>query len=101
MEQLPQSTLFPYTTLFRSILEHQEFDAGEFQMTARQLLVDHELRTRDVELPVGDEDRKSARLNYSHRRRRNDVAELQNVTCGVREHRIAEGFRGLSNRLHQ
>src|SRR5690348_17764588 len=48
----PRSTLFPYTTLFRSLAG----DAGSLQ-----LLSGHHLLNQ-----VGSEDRKSTRLNSSH-----------------------------------
>src|SRR5258708_11300682 len=51
----PRSTLFPYTTLFRS-------EAAQFQ--ARVFAADEERRTRTVDSPAAD--RKSTRLNSSH-----------------------------------
>src|SRR5690349_24196831 len=63
----PRSTLFPYTTLFRSALP----DARERH--ARRGLLDHVFRHRNrataarrVAVPPGREDRKSTRLNSSH-----------------------------------
>src|SRR3712207_8221190 len=67
----PRSTLFPYTTLFRSSLE----DEPLHQAVARAL---HDytrslgVRTFNVAFylppiaPTGEEDRKSTRLNSSH-----------------------------------
>src|SRR5689334_24230228 len=56
----PRSTLFPYTTLFRSVAE-QPLGAGEPAVGDRPVA---------VELPVHPEedprDRKSTRLNSSH-----------------------------------
>src|SRR2546422_7879508 len=49
----PRSTLFPYTTLFRSAAVHRRVN------TARE-----RIRARPAELPLGD--RKSTRLNSSH-----------------------------------
>src|SRR2546426_9376815 len=51
----PRSTLFPYTTLFRSVLHHQ----GRFRNLARS---NAELQAR-LRL---SQDRKSTRLNSSH-----------------------------------
>src|SRR2546427_8428922 len=56
----PRSTLFPYTTLFRS-----EFDGVPVQ--ARQHLAGAQLGRLEPALAVGlDVDRKSTRLNSSH-----------------------------------
>src|SRR5947209_9648183 len=51
----PRSTLFPYTTLFRS--------TGERRLCARQRL---EARQPDDLTDIGQRDRKSTRLNSSH-----------------------------------
>src|SRR3712207_7207296 len=56
----PRSTLFPYTTLFRSDGHHHEDDHDHRRRDARQV-EDH----RDVR-PAREEDRKSTRLNSSH-----------------------------------
>src|SRR3712207_6849974 len=74
----PKSTLFPYTTLFRSVAEgaegpagvgrHHHIDAGQCD-EGRPPLADgdgdgaHHQRRRQV---VDDRDRKSTRLNSSH-----------------------------------
>src|SRR5436190_16524469 len=80
--------------LFRSlILEHQEFDAGEFQMTTRQLLVDHELRTRDVELPVGDERGFDEVQAHGAALRRTHAAELRSEERRVGKERRSRGLR--------
>src|SRR3712207_7190597 len=74
----PRSTLFPYTTLFRSTLvdlgllgTRDDVARGELHLVRRVLL--HEpLALGVVEVgalaarPLGDEDRKSTRLNSSH-----------------------------------
>src|SRR5256885_10087746 len=68
----PRSTLFPYTTLFRSLQptgQHGEFQAGEPDM--RGAGKPHFLRTGDGDFggrvsKVRREDRKSTRLNSSH-----------------------------------
>src|SRR2546430_15803963 len=75
----PRSTLFPYTTLFRSrhgVLEHQVIGAPLGACDLQHLLVpDHfDLRIREGTLledpgraePVPAIDRKSTRLNSSH-----------------------------------
>src|SRR5256885_7149051 len=62
----PRSTLFPYTTLFRSVVEIPEERemARHIKPHAR---VDHPHERRDGELAAGTrEDRKSTRLNSSH-----------------------------------
>src|SRR3712207_7544152 len=66
----PRSTLFPYTTLFRSLagmvmlLAHALFKAALFLVVG---IVDHEVGTRDLrELSGLGRDRKSTRLNSSH-----------------------------------
>src|SRR2546427_5625057 len=61
----PRSTLFPYTTLFRSLAGH--FDRGG-DMLGMQLAVDAVLRDHFVDALErhGDGDRKSTRLNSSH-----------------------------------
>src|SRR2546430_3281712 len=59
----PRSTLFPYTTLFRSLMriaDRQPWD----QDTVLQHLLDKQRAERRGRLPVGD--RKSTRLNSSH-----------------------------------
>src|SRR3712207_7112940 len=65
----PRSTLFPYTTLFRSDLAIEAFDRHPVRdaQASEHLhrLVDHALRAvGGVEL--GERDRKSTRLNSSH-----------------------------------
>src|SRR2546421_3624236 len=60
----PRSTLFPYTTLFRS---HQHLEGLDPVLRPRE---PHEGRTRRRDPPPAcrglDEDRKSTRLNSSH-----------------------------------
>src|SRR5256884_5107292 len=70
----PRSTLFPYTTLFRSLLaveDARDVDAeiAEQRARARPLVAegDGEGRRRDDIAPLGRcSDRKSTRLNSSH-----------------------------------
>src|SRR2546426_7179801 len=60
----PRSTLFPYTTLFRSLLVDQD-GRGDFLVPARvQLLADEPLQLPHDRPAPGD--RKSTRLNSSH-----------------------------------
>src|SRR5437762_5727420 len=59
---LPQSTLFPYTTLFRS----QGLQARRPMNVAQQRLRTQRLTGRGFAAPA-DVDRKSTRLNSSHR----------------------------------
>src|SRR3712207_7953989 len=66
----PRSTLFPYTTLFRSPGAHELLPPGE-DLTAQQAAVRRRLAhlpgPRGVRpLDVGAQDRKSTRLNSSH-----------------------------------
>src|SRR3712207_7204325 len=68
----PRSTLFPYTTLFRSVIEPADFEAFVLEHDLNE--EETELLTRELEtlgLEVGQtraerEDRKSTRLNSSH-----------------------------------
>src|SRR3712207_8823631 len=62
----PRSTLFPYTTLFRSVLEAQ---ASQLQLRDERAVaveVDHVVRVAGVPGLVQHLDRKSTRLNSSH-----------------------------------
>src|SRR2546430_4249674 len=70
----PRSTLFPYTTLFRSALHVREELVARHRVGGRRVelvvgVVRHPLRV-DIELHGPDgarpEDRKSTRLNSSH-----------------------------------
>src|SRR3712207_8989607 len=62
----PRSTLFPYTTLFRSLLRGGPGGHGDH--VVRLDLVARDVHAAPVheEVPVADEDRKSTRLNSSH-----------------------------------
>src|SRR3712207_7595784 len=73
----PRSTLFPYTTLFRSMLSrheaYQELGAHYFDTQRRHQLVDRLTRRLErlgyrvsIELVPTTVDRKSTRLNSSH-----------------------------------
>src|SRR3712207_7256862 len=59
----PRSTLFPYTTLFRS--REAQVVAGQDPEPDRPD-VEHHRRRRARHEPVGLQDRKSTRLNSSH-----------------------------------
>src|SRR5690242_21450651 len=56
----PRSTLFPYTTLFRSLLADA---AGEQGVAGEEVVADQEA---DAARGVAGGDRKSTRLNSSH-----------------------------------
>src|SRR3989449_6401542 len=61
----PRSTLFPYTTLFRSLHQFPDRAAALHVRVAQDL--EHEvLRRHVVGLPAAHQDRKSTRLNSSH-----------------------------------
>src|SRR2546430_3857530 len=69
----PRSTLFPYTTLFRSLqLESARQQTGHLQRAGDVFdeIAFEELRRRDVDRDTGPvptlRDRKSTRLNSSH-----------------------------------
>src|SRR3712207_8470119 len=69
----PRSTLFPYTTLFRSMLDVSRLTSGRLQMELEavdlvELLQDVIGRFQDAQdkSPVPVKDRKSTRLNSSH-----------------------------------
>src|SRR5690349_23730334 len=58
------STLFPYTTLFRSI-----FEKPEMKLRVLNSMIDQQLLLKandDLGLRVSNQDRKSTRLNSSH-----------------------------------
>src|SRR2546426_4353256 len=64
----PRSTLFPYTTLFRSVIQQTaflEFRITDMQSKFRDAIpaIDGALRAAGVQAPG---DRKSTRLNSSH-----------------------------------
>src|SRR5256885_8494556 len=57
----PRSTLFPYTTLFRSVPKRGTDSGGAVKSLSLALLT---LLSADLVIPAGD--RKSTRLNSSH-----------------------------------
>src|SRR5256885_7046746 len=67
----PRSTLFPYTTLFRSVLQHHVVAARGAQPEMVPGLLDPQARGAERNEEVADPrsglvDRKSTRLNSSH-----------------------------------
>src|SRR5690349_23466031 len=68
----PRSTLFPYTTLFRSLVEHHVARVVEDQLVPVHQVhhpahrADHHLRALLELRHLVAEDRKSTRLNSSH-----------------------------------
>src|SRR5260221_1245264 len=69
----PRSTLFPYTTLFRSLKSIQQSKIGELLphvarhlMKQRILAVDDFVMRKGKNEILGEGDRKSTRLNSSH-----------------------------------
>src|SRR2546427_8922638 len=67
----PRSTLFPYTTLFRSGLGLEVVVRGQIGEHLAAVIAGLELHARDLELvdiadQAGRQDRKSTRLNSSH-----------------------------------
>src|SRR5256885_5362727 len=62
----PRSTLFPYTTLFRSHCEVDPSLIGGAALRSGDLVIDGSLRTRLERIAYALTDRKSTRLNSSH-----------------------------------
>src|SRR3712207_7114777 len=66
----PRSTLFPYTTLFRSLVHREALGVGRSLVAADAARDRHPLlgavRVHRQREDVGDGDRKSTRLNSSH-----------------------------------
>src|SRR2546427_5314897 len=63
----PRSTLFPYTTLFRSVDFHRSGDVSRFvQQNVLVRLDDADIRVGEVIAHPLSRDRKSTRLNSSH-----------------------------------
>src|SRR2546430_12800812 len=59
----PRSTLFPYTTLFRSV---RESGGRPGHLRTQDERSPSEAQSRVLLVPVGVQDRKSTRLNSSH-----------------------------------
>src|SRR5438874_8834883 len=75
MLRTPRSTLFPYTTLFRSLMARGSGDAGRDHAVAERvsvpphqdfLLEPHRHRSAPRAAGAKTQDRKSTRLNSSH-----------------------------------
>src|SRR2546430_5794469 len=63
----PRSTLFPYTTLFRSRKDSQHYRRGGVEARGGlMVLVEHDLKPHLLGVQPFVEDRKSTRLNCSH-----------------------------------
>src|SRR5687768_18256056 len=70
----PRSTLFPYTTLFRSAADRRDVHGGGIVRQHQSALVQLPLQAKPVHAGLGghgqrrlvDVDRKSTRLNSSH-----------------------------------
>src|SRR2546430_12387813 len=62
----PRSTLFPYTTLFRSLFMTMIVHTGRRDVEVQAVLVPGANREAALRLPVPQRDRKSTRLNSSH-----------------------------------
>src|SRR2546427_6962499 len=60
----PRSTLFPYTTLFRSVVRH--IDEGAAQEPHRELVHSSWGAVSNAVEQIAKRDRKSTRLNSSH-----------------------------------
>src|SRR5690348_18176144 len=63
----PRSTLFPYTTLFRSLILHApEVAVATLVEESKRVLACDKVLAAGEAPPQGDRDRKSTRLNSSH-----------------------------------
>src|SRR3712207_7557037 len=69
----PRSTLFPYTTLFRSLMTNTDFEDRLPQPLPQDARVSHKIGSygatfgdAGLVFPEGSRDRKSTRLNSSH-----------------------------------
>src|SRR3989442_7336987 len=66
MRRPPRSTLFPYTTLFRSLVDHRVLHQQHGAESAAADAVDVLVATLDDIARLENLDRKSTRLNSSH-----------------------------------
>src|SRR5260221_3251664 len=62
----PRSTLFPYTTLFRSMTGAMHQPQLEPRTPGAPIAASASLASHGLERALGDRDRKSTRLNSSH-----------------------------------
>src|SRR2546422_4469315 len=65
----PRSTLFPYTTLFRSCMSgtiNENQEVGSVGGLEEKIKGCRQLNYREMVVPFGQTDRKSTRLNSSH-----------------------------------
>src|SRR2546426_8338218 len=62
----PRSTLFPYTTLFRSYRSGRDRSGSHRNATPRNSMVFANTKNRANSTGIGRRDRKSTRLNSSH-----------------------------------
>src|SRR5438132_10702924 len=96
----PRSTLFPYTTLFRShVAAHDGRDLSEPLRSADSRPLEQVRRGLE---PVGGKDRKSTRLNSSHtvisyavfclKKKKGAEIKLPNFTWSVTAHEISMGY---------
>src|SRR2546430_4247514 len=80
----PRSTLFPYTTLFRSAMRgDKKVRAGEIRLAL----------PNQIGVPHGNEDRKSTRLNSSH----SQISYA--VFCLKKKKKIRGGCQRCDNQL--
>src|SRR3712207_7779330 len=90
----PRSTLFPYTTLFRSdgvppLVEGEHRDLEPLALTADEILGRH-FHVLHLEEPgVAREDRKSTRLNSSHANISYAVFCLKKKKIQLRDHTMS------------
>src|SRR2546427_4995274 len=90
----PRSTLFPYTTLFRSVRLRSDFERAELALHRQ----DGEDGCRLVEArdqPATVLDRKSTRLNSSH----SQISYA--VFCLKKKHLPYAGFKSVARSLRQ
>src|SRR5258708_26360474 len=90
----PRSTLFPYTTLFRSIPCQEGFAAPQEGSTVCTQCTPGRFATSK-----GQKDRKSTRLNSSHQIISYAVFCLKKKTTSVRARRVPRMFDKLSQSL--
>src|SRR5690348_17995921 len=91
----PRSTLFPYTTLFRSLLHARVGAVDVFRVARERSPAERTDAAAEQRADVGRQDRKSTRLNSSHpsisyavfclkKKKNNKTFELPGVAILVR-----------------